>query len=166
MKSGINNNEYYCKNESFCSLPLIFLPISIMQDWIWYYSYTWECFYALFKNWKFNFVSLLKYKCQKTGNKLRRFTQNLLPVIWRLYFNKLTKLNIQFLNIGMHNIHMYYYYVVHAFLDKWCHWCVIRLMKKNWTMKRFCYIHVLSKSYIYVVIVALFIKFGQKMCIE
>ena len=23
---------------------------------------------------------------------------NLLPVIWRLYFNKLTKLNIQFLN--------------------------------------------------------------------
>ena len=24
---------------------------------------------------------------------------NLLPVIWRLYFNKLTKLNIQFLNI-------------------------------------------------------------------
>ena len=40
----------------------------------------------------FNFVRLLKYKRQMTGNKL------CLPVIWRSYFNKLTKLNIQFLN--------------------------------------------------------------------
>ena len=56
-----------------------------------------------YKNWMFNFVSLLKYKRQMTGNKLcvnlLRYAglHNLLPVIWRLYFNKLTKLNIQFL---------------------------------------------------------------------
>ena len=40
----------------------------------------------------------MKYKRQMTGNKLRcAGLHNLLPVIWRLYFNKLTKKNIQFL---------------------------------------------------------------------
>ena len=57
----------------------------------------------MYKNWMFNFVSLWKYKRQMTGNKLCKPAplrwaglHNLLPVIWRLYFHKLKKLNIQF----------------------------------------------------------------------
>ena len=58
----------------------------------------------------FNFVSLLKYKRHMTGNQIMckpallrcAGLHNLLPVIWRLYLNKLTKLNIQFLNIQLY----------------------------------------------------------------
>ena len=63
---------------------------------------TWRrhCFHGInLKNWIFHSVSLLKYKRQMTGNKLCKPKHNLLPVIWRLYFNKLTKLNIPILII-------------------------------------------------------------------
>ena len=61
-----------------------------------------EC---LFKNWMFNFVSLLKYKRQMTGNKLCKPAQRsgaglriiCYPSSDVYTFNKLTKLNIQFL---------------------------------------------------------------------
>ena len=54
----------------------------------------------------FNFDCLLKYKRQMAGKKIMRKPaplrcrglHNLLPVILRLYFNKLTKLNILFLS--------------------------------------------------------------------
>ena len=59
----------------------------------------------LLKNWMFNFVSLSKYKRQMTGNKLCKPAQRsgaglhiiCYPSSDIFYFNKLTKLNIQFL---------------------------------------------------------------------
>ena len=78
-----------------------------------------------YKNLMFNFVSLLKYKRQMTDIKqimckpaLLRCAglHNLLPVIWRLYFNKLTKLIIQFLNnLNMYRVNRSVYCLVRLF---------------------------------------------------